>query len=223
MVLIKRQDANGTGLTLKLLEKTAQAALLAEQQDLSDAVLDEQVGFRKVLDMLIALKKPIVGHNCFLDLCHVYQKFIEPLPESVIEFKEKMHMLFPTVFDTKFIAARQDKLAQISTTSLQNLIEFFDSSKAQLPLSWSRDLHPQFHDAAWDSLCTGRVFVGLASMQVEYSAANLVFMENVHKQIQKMLIDHEYCNRIFVMNSDLEQLSLDATDGKAHDAASFFS
>ncbi|KAL8147669.1 hypothetical protein AgCh_005115 [Apium graveolens] len=40
------------------------------------------VGLRHVIDLLSSEKKLIVGHNCFLDLAHLYSKFIAPLPST---------------------------------------------------------------------------------------------------------------------------------------------
>ena len=36
-----------------------------------------------------------------MDLLFVYEKFYEPLPESVYEFKRKVNQLFPVIYDTK--------------------------------------------------------------------------------------------------------------------------
>ena len=45
----------------------------------------------------------VVGHNMFLDLGHLYEAFIEPLPDSYFDFKRKFGKLFPKVYDTKFV------------------------------------------------------------------------------------------------------------------------
>jgi poly(A)-specific ribonuclease len=47
----------------------------------------------------------LVGHNLFTDLCFLYQTFFEPLPMSVKNFQNEIHCLFPTLYDTKFLAS----------------------------------------------------------------------------------------------------------------------
>lgn len=63
------------------------------------------VGFRQVMDVLSALRVPIIGHNCFTDLLHIFSKFHAPLPDSVEEFARRLHVLFPVIVDTKLLAA----------------------------------------------------------------------------------------------------------------------
>jgi hypothetical protein len=38
-----------------------------------------------------------------LDLMFLYDKFFEPLPISLQEFKEKINALFPHIYDTKHL------------------------------------------------------------------------------------------------------------------------
>lgn len=63
--------------------------------------LDLAIGLRHVIDELFNPQKPdgskhvLVGHNCFLDLLHLYNCFIGKLPQSVVEFAEIIHKSFP--------------------------------------------------------------------------------------------------------------------------------
>ena len=45
-----------------------------------------EIGFTKVVKMLIESKKPLVGHNPQYDLLFIHEKFIGPLPEDFIDF-----------------------------------------------------------------------------------------------------------------------------------------
>ncbi|XP_077222983.1 polynucleotidyl transferase, ribonuclease H-like superfamily protein isoform X2 [Tasmannia lanceolata] len=69
------------------------------------------VGFRHVIELLASEQKLIVGHNCFLDLAHIYSKFFGPLPSSVAEFASSVHKLFPCIIDTKHLL-KADSLLQ---------------------------------------------------------------------------------------------------------------
>jgi hypothetical protein len=74
-----------------------------------DALVDDAIGARRVLDAISASKVPVVGHNLFLDLGHCAAKFVGPLPENVCDFATQMKTLFPVIFDTKhLIAASHD-------------------------------------------------------------------------------------------------------------------
>jgi hypothetical protein len=53
------------------------------------------IGFRKVIDLISESDKIIVGHNMLLDVCHMVGQFVEPLPDSLDQFKETTHRIFP--------------------------------------------------------------------------------------------------------------------------------
>lgn len=47
---------------------------------LENVVLDSCMGFSKVFELLVTLKKPIIAHNAMLDFMFMYQQFHKPLP-----------------------------------------------------------------------------------------------------------------------------------------------
>jgi len=53
------------------------------------------VGFRQVVDVLFESKKPIIGHNAFIDLIQIYAKFYRTPPRTLVEFKTELLKLFP--------------------------------------------------------------------------------------------------------------------------------
>lgn len=57
--------------------------------------MNQMAGFRRVIDFMQKSKKPLLGHNMFLDLCYFYNYFLAPLPEDVQEFKETLLKSFP--------------------------------------------------------------------------------------------------------------------------------
>lgn len=61
------------------------------------------VGFRRVIDILAAEMKLIVGHNCLLDIAHIYSKFIGPLPSAMSDLSHSLHKCFPYIVDTKHL------------------------------------------------------------------------------------------------------------------------
>ena len=87
------------------LEQRARLEINPEE-DLSKKMLEDLVGFSRVIKAVIVSKKPIVGHNCLTDLLKIYNQFVAELPESYIDFKQSLHKCFPTIFDTKEISFR---------------------------------------------------------------------------------------------------------------------
>jgi hypothetical protein len=66
---------------------------------------ESQLGLRRVIKLLLdhvrETQCPIIGHNMMLDLCHIIQKFITPLPDTLEQFKKLVSKLFPVIIDTK--------------------------------------------------------------------------------------------------------------------------
>ncbi|XP_072783024.1 poly(A)-specific ribonuclease PNLDC1 isoform X3 [Taeniopygia guttata] len=67
-------------------------------------------GFTNLFQILVKVKKPLVGHNMLMDLMHLHDKFYRPLPESYEEFKRNIHNLFPVIIDTKTVTKSVQKL-----------------------------------------------------------------------------------------------------------------
>lgn len=61
------------------------------------------VGFRHIMDHIAKSNKPVVGHNCFLDLMFLTQSFASDLQNKKFgEFKKIVLESFPSIFDTKY-------------------------------------------------------------------------------------------------------------------------
>lgn len=146
-----------------------------EKQAKRDELISRALGVSKVIQLISTLQKPLIGHNIFLDLIHIMNQFICPLPESYIEFKEAIHQVFPQIYDTKYIASASHLglTAIITDTTLDKLysrlneppftpidmdIEYFSSSKSQ-DESAVRKSEGRFHQAGYDSFITGYSFI----------------------------------------------------------------
>ena len=134
--------------------------------------MDKNGGFQTIIEMLISSKKPIIGHNCMIDFMILYNEFIEPLPQSAQEFKRKLHEFFPVIFDTKFITYETKSAFEWDNNSLDSMFKYFNSqpddviSKFSKPVVLKSDaeggVDEQFHEAGYDSYCTGCVFLKIA-------------------------------------------------------------
>ncbi len=76
------------------------AWMLRQQRAVTNAV-----GVRRIVDAISAAGLPIVGHNCYLDLMHVYAKFMGDLPPLLGDWCCRMRDNFPAIFDTKHLLA----------------------------------------------------------------------------------------------------------------------
>jgi poly(A)-specific ribonuclease len=75
----------------------------------------------EIRQVLLNTPKVLVGHNCFMDLVFIHRYFYGLLPNTVEEFQESIHTIFPTIIDTKFLSTsgpdayifRSSQLSQI--------------------------------------------------------------------------------------------------------------
>ena len=92
------------GTDAKWKEKVVRVSKLSQEE--RDAIAQKEakafnddlmglVGFRQVVDVLFESKKPIIGHNAFIDLIQIYAKFYRTPPHTLVEFKTELLKLFP--------------------------------------------------------------------------------------------------------------------------------
>lgn len=112
-------------------------------------------------------QRALVGHNCFLDLVYFYKMFFEDLPDSVEDFATKLHAIFPIILDTKYLATSSREASRFSQTSLDQLDEGLAEElgpRVAFPddqTQFSRTA--KYHEAAYDSFATAKIFLKLAN------------------------------------------------------------
>ncbi|CAG8545102.1 6348_t:CDS:10 [Diversispora eburnea] len=138
-----------------------------------EEALAASLNFRTIIELLIESKKPLVGHNCFLDICQLVQQFWMELPEKLREWKKLVHGLFSTIIDTKHIAATHRKLQTlIPKNGVQDILQIVQTEPFE-SLSPKIELDPRFtryifndesqnHEAGYDAFITGYNFIRLA-------------------------------------------------------------
>lgn len=122
----------------------------------------DYIGFRSIWTALSNAKKPVVFHNGFLDLMFCFQHFECDLPESVSDFKSKIIEVFPAgVFDTRLIAL-ESGVSMAGSAALETLAELVKSASVAVFDSGKYiDSSGKYHEAGFDALLTGKVFLGL--------------------------------------------------------------
>ncbi|XP_049806087.1 pre-piRNA 3'-exonuclease trimmer-like [Schistocerca nitens] len=144
------------------------------KEKLDEDLIHYLLGFSHIFKLLVELKKPIVGHNCLLDLMLLYQQFHDVLPVSYSSFKKKMNELFPNLYDTKHISFElQHRLDRdvLPSTILSDLYAFFEEGRGSVLGAYTPTVETEFgddgvtkqiHDAAWDSYVSGYCFIRMA-------------------------------------------------------------
>jgi len=78
--------------------------------------------FDRTQERLRTHQPVLVGHNMFTDLVYFYRSFVGPLPDTLEEFCEAIHELFPQIVDTKYLATHAEGDLNASPT-LQEIAE----------------------------------------------------------------------------------------------------
>ncbi|XP_059443804.1 poly(A)-specific ribonuclease PARN isoform X3 [Corylus avellana] len=177
--------------------------------------IQSAIGFRQVIDLLSSEQKLIVGHNCFLDIAHVYSKFLGPLPLTGEEFVSSINKYFPHIVDTKLLLNANYVLQQRmnkSSTSLSSAfarlcsqIAFGSESKGLAFLqpvqvevqvddirtsNWNSGAK---HEAGYDAFMTGCIFAQACShlgidFKLHLPSENLAHNEKLYKQINHLYL-----------------------------------
>jgi len=102
----------------------------------------------------------------FTDIIYFHKTFLGTLPDTLEEFREKVHELFPVIVDTKYLGTH--KCGDINPKS--SLEELEENLRSQI--SPTIKVHPKhdkyltheaFHEAGYDSYLTARVMILLSA------------------------------------------------------------
>ncbi|KAF9947043.1 hypothetical protein BGZ70_002906 [Mortierella alpina] len=94
--------SNAQARTMTLKRMTDEIRLQKEQARIPKP---PTLNLRRVLDMIADAKKPLIGHNCFLDLMQISQQFLWDLPSELEEWKRLLNREWDTIIDTKHLAS----------------------------------------------------------------------------------------------------------------------
>lgn len=113
----------------------------------------------RLLASLRDAQVPVVFHNGFLDVLHMYDKFIGPLPESRHAFAEAWTRTLPLLFDTRYMAQEGRNLLQHSGLSLEELHRHL-GGRGRFEHLGPCEPAQAHGSAAKDAALTAEVFVG---------------------------------------------------------------
>jgi hypothetical protein len=138
-----------------------------------------KVELAQIIATLQKKKHILVGHNIFTDLAFLYKTFIGNLPATVKNFQAEIHELFPTVFDTKYLATHNNSSMNPRVNLKQLLAPF---RKVHVPLIVLHEQHTAYgaslgkeHEAGFDSWMTAELFVKLsAQLYITFKASRSI-------------------------------------------------
>ncbi|XP_027201982.2 target of EGR1 protein 1-like [Dermatophagoides pteronyssinus] len=95
-----------------------------ESSSSSSSSKSQQPSLRRLIELLISLKLPLLLHNGFIDLAFLYHNFYAEIPTKLETFMADLTEMFPNgIFDTKYIA-----VAHLSCSYLEYLFQFAQRS-----------------------------------------------------------------------------------------------
>lgn len=166
---------------------------LMEEKDAKE--LAAAVGFSKVVREISAKGKLVVGHNMLLDVCHLVQRFLDPLPADYHEFKEMIHTLFPKIIDTKLICAEETIKQNINGSTLEMLMDTISKPPFHLPEIDGEEGYSyvpsdvKYHNAGYDAFITGTVFLSLIrALDPDNKTSNLKNCKPIEKYMNKLFL-----------------------------------
>ncbi|KAL0105870.1 hypothetical protein PUN28_015945 [Cardiocondyla obscurior] len=180
---------------------------------LETVLLESYLGFSKVFKLLVSLKKPIVGHNSLLDYMFIHQQFYKPLPKKYIDFKNNIHKLFPTIYDTKFLIFELREFLETrekwKVTSLSVLVDYFTESQGRHLILGSpvvemlnnseklNEISHKYHTAGWDAYFAGYLFIKIAHIIALKRYGEIVSTKEItHTELMNGLKNYKNCINI---------------------------
>ena len=182
----------------------------AKEQEL----VDNAVGFSQVVKMISQSGKLVVGHNMFLDLLHVINQFLCPLPEQFEDFKATVRAVFPRLVDTKVMANTQPFRDLIPSSVLGDLVKNVTTKPFKKPevlfdkdCSCYNNSEEKPHEAGYDAYITGLSFIAMVNYLGTFQASPKVKISPDSSLVVPFL------NKIFVMKmEDIIYLNLEGPD-----------
>ncbi|KAG0265964.1 hypothetical protein BGZ95_003166 [Linnemannia exigua] len=80
-----------------------------------------KLNLRRVIDLIVESKKPMIGHNCLLDLMLITRQFLWQLPHELEDWKRAVMLEWNTVIDTKHLASHPLIRPHLDNTGLETV------------------------------------------------------------------------------------------------------
>ena len=170
----------------KISPEEKQLKIIEKNKEINN-LLKREKGVKNIIDKIIETKKPIVGHNCYIDLLFIYNHFIEEIPKEYKEFKKILIKKFKGgIYDTKYLYnescfdfSENKELNNIKnnihleclyTNLSKENIKLNDDKKIKIKISegfidyLNQNNESKFHQADYDSFTTGCAYIYMTNI-----------------------------------------------------------
>lgn len=66
--------------------------------------VEKEKGVKNIIEKIISSKKPIIGHNCYIDLIFIMSHFMDEIPNNYSSYKKRLKNEFKGgIYDTKYL------------------------------------------------------------------------------------------------------------------------
>jgi hypothetical protein len=170
-------------ITVHRATKEEGAAFREAQDKKKRDEFDRILGFSKVWKELINFKKPVIGHNLYLDLLFSFEHYHGNNPFTFGRFKENVNECWPNLYDTKVLSS---EFGREDIGSKMNLEELYTKLQeiTQISVSvgkgftdYASGSADTFHDAGYDAFVTGSCYYMLSKLD----GSTQIFKDFVNK------------------------------------------
>lgn len=157
------------GMMGRDISKIPEDYLLAALPSTTDAAEGDAPIKKHLKDLQLKLKdrrKILVGHNCLIDIMFLYKMAIGTLPETLSEFVDHLHDMFPAIIDTKFLSSCfSEKYGRLQLGDVEkDLRNESGTPKIFTSGEFDRYIHDAYlHEAGYDSYITAIVAIKMSS------------------------------------------------------------
>lgn len=214
--LVAQKVDNEKALSVKRLNSKTLKEIEKKEQDRRNEDIKCK-GFLHIIEAIIDSGKIMVGHNCLLDILHIYKQFLYPLPDNLDKFKLSLRSVFPKLLDTKLIASVKPLKSYVPITQLGDMFSLVSNSptmrglpKVEVKLTKKFSGKNAAHTAWYDAYMTGHCFTTFnAFLESQLEEPTCKSPEH----LDEFPIMSPFVNRIFLMfSNDIMYIDLAAPD-----------
>ncbi|XP_022182122.1 pre-piRNA 3'-exonuclease trimmer-like isoform X1 [Myzus persicae] len=218
-------DESQLGLNITKIEGNSNSEALNKKiyENLKLSLLNKMMGIKYLMKLISKLKKPIIGHNCALDILILSNQFFTPLPENFKDFQNFVSKNFGSIYDTKLlckevkrIVSKNDKWVGSSLSEIYSYLKDGDGEKYSdntciqlIGIEEPQDM--KLHHAGWDAYYTGYCFVRMIHIIKSFSSKSE--KTGMRYTLTELLKSIEFSkNKLFTCRSISNILDLEAAD-----------
>lgn len=160
-----------------------------------------------IIQALLSKKVPLIGHYMILDVAFLYDHFIGPLPQTLEEFRQSVNLIFPPLFDTKYISKSLfSSIKFIKKTSVEDLYSYCKKRKelnqlVSITPHENFNLSTQAHEAGYDAYMTGCIFIHFLKF--------LPKPEDMQKTAGKICVQGHYKEYIDIYSTNIDNFNFE--------------